>query len=93
MAAIITNKFRINNAEQFVESFSESAALFPDCCRYHMYTHHGHYSHYKNFIQMVYYPIDLDCFSLLSVILDQSDRKPRYCTTRYPITFINGFHQ
>ena len=26
MAAIITNKFRINNAEQFVESFSESAA-------------------------------------------------------------------
>ena len=25
MAAIITNKFRINNAEQFVESFSESA--------------------------------------------------------------------
>ena len=26
MAAIITNKFRINNAEQFVESFSETAA-------------------------------------------------------------------
>ena len=26
MAAIITNKFRINNAEQFVESFSESSA-------------------------------------------------------------------
>ena len=26
MAAIITNKFRINNAEQFVESFSEAAA-------------------------------------------------------------------
>ena len=26
MAALITNKFRINNAEQFVESFSESAA-------------------------------------------------------------------
>tara|TARA_Y100001963_G_scaffold43017_1_gene60261 strand:- start:256 stop:1710 length:1455 start_codon:yes stop_codon:yes gene_type:complete len=26
MAAIITNKFRINNAEQFYESFSESAA-------------------------------------------------------------------
>ena len=26
MATIITNKFRINNAEQFVESFSESAA-------------------------------------------------------------------
>ena len=25
MAAIITNKFRINNAEQFVESFSETA--------------------------------------------------------------------
>ena len=24
MAAIITNKFRINNVEQFVESFSES---------------------------------------------------------------------
>ena len=26
MAAIITNKFRINNAEQFVESFSEASA-------------------------------------------------------------------
>jgi len=26
MAAIVTNKFRINNAEQFVESFSETAA-------------------------------------------------------------------
>ena len=26
MAAIITSKFRLNNAEQFVESFSESAA-------------------------------------------------------------------
>ena len=26
MAAIITNKFRINNAEQFVESFSETAS-------------------------------------------------------------------
>ena len=26
MAAIITNKFRINNAEQFVESFSETDA-------------------------------------------------------------------
>ena len=26
MAAIITNKFRINNAEQFTESFSETAA-------------------------------------------------------------------
>ena len=26
MAAIITNKFRINNAEQFVESFSETSA-------------------------------------------------------------------
>ena len=26
MAAIITNKFRINNVEQFVESFSESVA-------------------------------------------------------------------
>ena len=26
MAAIITNKFRINNAEQFTESFSEDAA-------------------------------------------------------------------
>ena len=25
MAAIITNKFRINNAEQFVESFSEAS--------------------------------------------------------------------
>ena len=26
MAAIITNKFRINNAEQFFESFSETAS-------------------------------------------------------------------
>ena len=26
MAAIVTNKFRINNAEQFIESFSETAA-------------------------------------------------------------------
>ena len=26
MAAIITSKFRLNNAEQFVESFSETAA-------------------------------------------------------------------
>ena len=26
MAAIITNKFRINNAEQFTESFSETSA-------------------------------------------------------------------
>ena len=27
MAAIITNKFRINNVEQFVESFSESVSI------------------------------------------------------------------
>ena len=37
MAAIITNKFRINNAEQFVESFSET-----DATTYYLFVGRSH---------------------------------------------------